>query len=518
VTSDAAAARRIILGYEARLNAAGADRTKVKLELYNELRSKGLDEDAELLMTFDVITRANSPNAAPPVEQPVPQPPALQPPRVPASRSQRTKKVWITAVVLALLILLGIRLTPYVYTLLVNHFSPVVVPSSHFVGEHGSKKNLLIFVHGVIGDMDNTWVNPETHASWPQLITDDRDLSDFDVFVYGYASPAMGDASSIEQISVRFLQQLKDFGFFDNYKEVSFVTHSMGGIVTKRALNMLNTQADSPILQKVHTVIYISVPSNGASLAALASWISNNPQFKGMSPKNALDFLQSVEGDWANLLRQRTPSLPFPRTYSAYETVSTGPVEVVPELYTSELSDGRVVGFDYNHINIVKPKDRDAEVYRWVKARLLEKRNQPTDRDSEHEKNIKREGSLLIEFDSRVTQMAARERQIDSFDTDLDKGNATLCIYHLAAGTGICDSTGTAKNRPLLGIVNELTGLGIGVDPTVALTTLGDIETQNGEILNSANRRVYPEGLLTKRLDSLRAYSREAWMHLEGGH
>jgi len=112
-------------------------------------------------------------------------------------------------------------------------------------------------------------------------------------------------------------------------------------------------------------------------LGALASWISQNPQFKGMDPKSASDFLQSVEGDWANLLRQRTTELPFPRTYSAYETLPTGPVMVVPQLYTSGLSDGREIGFDYNHIDIVKPKDRRAEVYLWTKARLLEKMAEP---------------------------------------------------------------------------------------------------------------------------------------------
>jgi pimeloyl-ACP methyl ester carboxylesterase len=360
LTSDAAAARKVILECEARLNSAGADRTKVKYEIYKELKSKGLDEAAELLMTFDVVTRANSGNAV------SPQPP---PPQLP---SHKAKKPWITAAICTLLILLGVCLAPYLYTLLVNHFSPVVVPNSHFVGEHGRNKKLLIFVHGVIGDMDNTWVNPETHASWPELIRGDQSLRDFDVFVYGYASPSMGDASTVEEISVRFLQQLKDFGVFDNYKDVSFIAHSMGGIVTKRTLNMLNTQADSSILQKVHTVIYISVPSNGANLAALASWISDNPQFKSMSPKAASAYLQGVEGDWADLLRQRSSGLPFPRTYSAYETLPTGPVQVVPELYTSELSDGRVIGFDYNHINIVKPRDRDAEVYLWVKSRLLE--------------------------------------------------------------------------------------------------------------------------------------------------
>ena len=71
--------------------------------------------------------------------------------------------------------------------------------------------------------------------------------------------------------------------------------------------------------------------------------------------------------------RTRRPIGAFPRTYSAHETLPTGPVLIVPELYTSGLSDGRVIGFDYNHINIVKPKDRDADVYRWVKSRLLDK-------------------------------------------------------------------------------------------------------------------------------------------------
>jgi hypothetical protein len=155
-----------------------------------------------------------------------------------------------------LLIVAGVWLGPYIYTLVVNHFSPVVVPRSHFVGQHGENKRLIVFVHGVMGDMDNTWLNPETQSSWPELIKEDQDLDKFDVFVYGYASPPIGNASTIKEISTRFLQQIKDFGFFKNYAEIDFITHSMGGIITKRALDMLNTPSDSPLLQKVHTHLY----------------------------------------------------------------------------------------------------------------------------------------------------------------------------------------------------------------------------------------------------------------------
>jgi len=372
VTSNSDNARKIVLDADARINAAGGDRTKVKLEIYNELRSRGFDEEADLLMTYDAVTRTNA-------NQPTPAPQDIQassvvavPPVSKHSVFQNRKVSIITAIVLAFVVALGIRITPLARTLIVNRVSRVVVPESHFVDEHGRNKKLIIFVHGVMGDMDNTWVNTETHASWPRMINGDDGLSQFDVYVYGYASPAMGDASSIEKISVRFLQQLKDLGFFQNYDELDFITHSMGGIITKRVLNMINNPSESYLLQKVHKVIYISVPSNGADVAVVQSWLSQNPQFRGMDPKNASDFLQNVEGDWANMLRHRTASSPFPKTYSAYETLPTGPIMVVPELYTSELSDERVIGFDYNHIDIVKPKNRDAEVYRWTKARLLE--------------------------------------------------------------------------------------------------------------------------------------------------
>jgi len=190
--------------------------------------------------------------------------------------------------------------------------------------------------------------------------------------VYGYSTPALGEASNIREIADRFGQELKDNKIFANYEEVDFITHSMGGIVTKRMLDTLNTPSESVNLHRVHSVIYLAVPSNGAELAALASWISHNPQFRSMSPRNAADFLQAVEGDWAAILRARTPSSPFPRTYSGYEKLATANFHVVPQLYTSQLADAPVLGFDYSHIDIVKPKDRDSYVYRWAKARILE--------------------------------------------------------------------------------------------------------------------------------------------------
>ena len=47
-------------------------------------------------------------------------------------------------------------------------------------------------------------------------------------------------------------------GIFRNYGEIDFITHSMGGLVSKRMLGKMNTPDDYSDLEKIHSVIYIS--------------------------------------------------------------------------------------------------------------------------------------------------------------------------------------------------------------------------------------------------------------------
>jgi hypothetical protein len=249
----------------------------------------------------------------------------------------------------------------------------VIVPKSHFVklaaAPHTNDK-LIVFVHGVLGDMDNTWVNPATNSSWPKLIAQDPDMTGYDVFVYGYYTPPMGHAADIDQTSTLMKQQLIDAKFFKNYREIDFITHSMGGIITKRMLNQLNNPTDFPLLQLVRAVVYVSVPSSGAPIADIASWFSLNPQFSSMSASESNNYLQSIDGDWRKAMNQRTSEHPFPRAFVAYEILSVDGVKVVPALYTSQQSDSDIVGFTYNHVTIVKPDSLTNDVYQWTRARI----------------------------------------------------------------------------------------------------------------------------------------------------
>jgi hypothetical protein len=62
--------------------------------------------------------------------------------------------------------------------------------------------------------------------------------------------------------------------------------------------------------------------------------------------------------------------------------------------------------------------------------------------------------------------------------------------------------------------------LNVGVDPTLALKTLGEIETEQVEnevVVPKGTTRLYPEGMLAQKLDALRTYSRGVWKNV-GGH
>ena len=77
-------------------------------------------------------------------------------------------------------------------------------PTSYFVkGPTTNQKKLVIFVHGVLGDSKSTWTNPSNGAYWPNLVADDPDFQNYDVYAYGYLSPLITEASTINEIAAR---------------------------------------------------------------------------------------------------------------------------------------------------------------------------------------------------------------------------------------------------------------------------------------------------------------------------
>jgi len=233
-----------------------------------------------------------------------------------------------------------------------------------------SSQKLIVFVHGVFGDPSLTWTN-RSGVSWPDLIKGDETFRDFAVAAYRYDTPFLGRTSGIEEIATRLRRQLEDEGVFRKYNEIYFVAHSMGGLVVKRMLVDLNRPKQVEKLRQVKAVLYIFTPAQGASIAELGSWLSANPQLGDMRVADLNSFLQSLENQWQDLIRERGAQ-PFPQSFCAYETKPTYGGMVVTRVYAATICDLNPFPVDEDHATIVKPASTDADIYKWARGRIQE--------------------------------------------------------------------------------------------------------------------------------------------------
>jgi pimeloyl-ACP methyl ester carboxylesterase len=167
------------------------------------------------------------------------------------------------------------------------------------------------------------------------------------------------------------LQVLEDNEVLTKYKEVYFIGHSMGGLVIKRMLGDLNRPGQVEKLRKVTAVLYVSTPAQGADLADYGSWLSLNPQLRDMRPADLNSFLQTVENQWQNLMRERGKEV-FPRVFCAYETKPTYGKLVVSRVYAATICDQNPFPINEDHAAIVKPFSMDADIYKWSRKRIRE--------------------------------------------------------------------------------------------------------------------------------------------------
>lgn len=247
-------------------------------------------------------------------------------------------------------------------------------PVSGFFGPSDRDK-VVVFIHGVTGNNETSWRNPKTGAYWPELLQADPDFKDYAIYLLGYRSPELSRASTINEIATRELQRITDEGLLAPYKKVVIVAHSMGGLVAKRMLTILNEPNPDELdkLDRVNGVIFLSSPAQGAKLAEYASWLSMNPQFANMEPADLNAFLQALEDDWQNLRRNRDKlGIPGPKSFCAYETLPTKGIMVVSRVYAATGCDANPTPMDLNHQDIARPASPAHDPYTWVKARIRE--------------------------------------------------------------------------------------------------------------------------------------------------
>lgn len=232
---------------------------------------------------------------------------------------------------------------------------------------------LVVFLHGVSGNAIDSWKHA-TGAYWPALLRNDRDPAVKDryaIAVADYESPKLKDASSIKALATRLDQRLRDEGIYRRYREIYFVTHSMGGVVIRSILVELGLRHPFTDFDRIRAIFLLATPTSAVDAAGMARWLSRNRRLGDLAASEFGSFLINLENRWQALLRTRDRrSRRHPLVYCAMEGRPTYGVWIVPLAMAQTRCDEKPVAFPLNHTEVAQPRGIDDDVYKWVKTRL----------------------------------------------------------------------------------------------------------------------------------------------------
>jgi hypothetical protein len=147
-------------------------------------------------------------------------------------------------------------------------------------------KDVIVFVHGFIGDYVTTWGKPKV------LLEDPRFNRNYDFVFYGFKTALFGDVPAFDEEAAnldRMLTRLEA-----DYQSITIVTHSKGGLLAMRTF--LNRAHEFPSKQpyKIHRIVMFTPLTENVSLAQL-------PEFVKLLGKKSPDIAQMQTDTYSEL-------------------------------------------------------------------------------------------------------------------------------------------------------------------------------------------------------------------------
>lgn len=195
-------------------------------------------------------------------------------------------------------------------------------------------------MHGLGGHSQLTWSkNHNVDLFWPELwLPEDPDVGRARIFTYGYDANYLGGAKNINNIT-NFAKDLlfqmrygkdrdgQDFDIGQN--PLTFIVHSMGGLVVKKAYLMgFHDENYKDIIAAVSAIIFLSTPHRGTNLAET---LNNLLQYSFQAQKSFISDLAKNSPAIEDINEQFRHVAPKLSIYSFYETLETsiGPKKVM---------------------------------------------------------------------------------------------------------------------------------------------------------------------------------------------
>jgi pimeloyl-ACP methyl ester carboxylesterase len=249
----------------------------------------------------------------------------------------------------------------------------------------------VIFVHGLGSDAGG-WVNRVTNFDWPVELGERN--ARLRTMAVEYYAPMMGHQAvspSYQALAIKLFDDLtqRDVGT----RPIVFVAHSLGGIMVKQLLRHAEAKKHK-IFKQTRTVIFLSTPHSGATIATLGGHLGSAVKFLGQAVATFLPAPVGVVVDAAaqvaawqvrisdltSQLQKEQPSLldlnlwyrtlrhidtrVYYETNSFYAVLIVDPLSADPGVYGCD--PVRAEGKD--HITISKPRDENDDLYKAVAA------------------------------------------------------------------------------------------------------------------------------------------------------
>lgn len=190
------------------------------------------------------------------------------------------------------------------------------------LSDGGTKATVdIVFVHGLTGNSYSTWFHEDAKVHWPSQLLN-KDIPDARILSFGYDAdivnfwnPASNSRLSNDaETMVDELARMR-FRTSTESRKIIFVAHSLGGLVTERALSRSRIAVDpyhSHIERCTVGIVFLGVPLCGADLA---SWTAIGTRMVGILRRTNKDIvkvlkpesemLREVQKDFHNVLTHR---------------------------------------------------------------------------------------------------------------------------------------------------------------------------------------------------------------------
>ena len=224
--------------------------------------------------------------------------------------------------------------------------SASLAASPDYVRPKISSDRVFVFVHGIFGDSLGTWKNSTNQYLW-DFVADDPAIRTSNIFAYGFPSRFFTSSFGIDDAVDDLEQRLRIAGVF-KHKQIIFVAHSMGGLVVEAfLLRYRGIAAQTPV------ILLYSTPHEGSEISYVANLISKNPGLATMIAGDRNQYLRRLESDWK--------SAGFSTQIKcAFEMKDTYNIRIVTRLSATRPCVGNSTPVDADHIDIVKPANKDS--------------------------------------------------------------------------------------------------------------------------------------------------------------